>query len=341
MIKINKIRTVCTEVSGLSAGMSGRGDDLQEIELSSEKSAKLLVKGYTSKYVKDILKNQVIKKSKKFSCIHGSLCKMIDREIIIPVMFTNKDDYSFLIEETNYFDYEKRIMGFYENSRNKIFLILNNLSIGASGSIPDSSILSLMIHELMHYAYQNMRDEYKKIFNDLMLTFYKSFFDSYFYMDFSNQVIEKYVNSLYHLEAKSDAEPMLNELNNILNIAQEGTSQKDLAFMNFKALQKLFDCLSQDIKNDVGVEISKISRNFFTESMLYAYMIVFKKMNPELSKRINDVKDSPKFNSVFYQEFIASSEVSAMLAGTLVKEISKHQMVLKSNNPIAKMINAI
>jgi hypothetical protein len=341
MIKVKSIRTVCTEVSGLSASMSNRGENLEEIELSSESSSELLVKGFTSKYVKDILKEQVIKQSKNISSLHGPLCKLIDRDIITPVMFTNNDDYGYLVEETHYFDYEKRIMGFYDCNRNRIFLILNNLSIGASGSIPNSSILSLIVHELMHYSYQNAEKDYKKLFNDLMLTFYKTFFDEYFFMKYDDKLISKYVKSLYHLESNSDAGPMLNALNNLLNIAQTDTTQKDLAFMNFKALQKLFDCLSQDIKNDVGIKISEISRTFFTESMLKSYHKTFKTISPELSSRIENCKDQPKFSSIFYQEFIASSEVAAILAGTLIKEMSKYQISLKANNPITKIIKAI
>jgi len=44
---------------------------------------------------------------------------------------------------------------------------------------------------------------------------------------------------------------------------------------------------------------------------------------------------------VFYQEFIATSEVAAMLAGTLVRELYKQQISLQEDHPIAKMINTL
>ena len=44
---------------------------------------------------------------------------------------------------------------------------------------------------------------------------------------------------------------------------------------------------------------------------------------------------------LIYQEFIASSEVAAIIAGSLVKEIYSQQMFLDKKNPIAKMINSI
>ena len=222
----------------------------------------------------------------------------------------------------------------------RIFLNLRNLSICATGSVSNSSIISLMLHELMHYAYQNSNKAYMDIFNEYIHNFYKTFFNDYFEQEIPNKLIDKYVKSLYIFEKAMKGKEMFENLNNILEYAQT-KGDKNLAHMNSKAFEKLFLYLSGEVKNEVGIKLSELSRNFFTKSMITSYRETFNKMNPEIAKRYEGINDSVNFASVFYQEFIATSEVAAMISGLLVKEIYKQQINLNEDNPITMMITNI
>jgi len=339
-LRVKRIRKVCLEVSGLTptAMKNGNYGDIEEIELSED--GDLLKTGYTSNYVKNIIKDQVMRQNKKFEVIQDSLIRLIDNGVITPVMFTDSESFNILATQSNNYQYEKRIMGFYENERNRIFLLLNNVSVGGMGSACNSGIISLILHELMHYAYQNLINDYMVIFNTYIQTFYSDFFNHYYKMDIPKDQVEKYVKSLYKLEKNGKAGDMIDNLNDILEYAQE-KGDKNLAYMNSKAFEKLFMYLSEPLKNDTGAKIAQLSKSFFTESMLVAYEKTFCSMNKEIAQRYLTQNDSVKFNSVFYQEFIATSEVAAMLAGTLVRELYKQQITLQEDHPIAKMINTL
>jgi len=339
-LRVKRIRKVCMEVSGLTpiAMRNGNYGDIEEIELSAD--GDLLRTGYTSNYVKNIIKDQVILQNKKFEVIQDSLVRLIDNGVITPVMFTDNESFNILATQSNNFEYEKRIMGFYENERNRIFLLLNNVSIGGMGSASNSGIISLILHELMHYAYQNLLNDYMSIFNTYIQSFYSDFFKHYYKMDIPKNLLEPYVKSLYKMEKNNKTGDMVDKLNVILEYAQE-KGDKNLAYMNSKVFEKLFMYLSEPLKNDTGTKIAKLSKSFFTESMLVAYEKTFCSMNKEIAQRYLTQNDSVKFNSVFYQEFIATSEVAAMLAGTLVRELYKQQISLQEDHPIAKMINTL
>lgn len=338
-IYVKRIRKVCTEISGITPGMVKHSGDMEEIELAGE-DGELLKTGYTSPYVKKLFKDQVINQSKRFESVSDTLCRLIDEGVITPVTFTDNESFNLLVQNSDAFGYEKRIMGFYEGERNRIFLLINNVSVGGLGSIPNSTVLSLILHELMHYSYQNALKDYMYIFNDVVQDFYRTFFNKYFDGELPKNLIGSYVKSLYKMEKHGESGEMINNLNNILSHAQENFDQEK-AFMNSKAFEKLFLYLAKGTDNNTGVRIANLSKTFFTESMLYAYTKTFSSMNKQIVERLKVQNDKPHFASVFYQEFIATSEVSAMLAGTLVKEIFKQQISLDENHPIAKMINSL
>lgn len=338
-MKILKTRTVCTEITGLTPSMMQHAGEIEEVTLSDEKNT-LLSTGYTSPYVKNVIKDQVIDRSHKFKCVAKSLKSLIDLGTITPVMFSNSDSYAMMVDMFNVYEYEKRIMGFYQIDENKIYLLLNNLSIGASGSISNTSILSLMFHELMHYSFKNVKKDYMKIFNDHMIIFYSEFFKSFYELDIPNELIVNYLQGLYNLEATGKTEEMIDTINEILDYAQEN-GDENIAFMNSKAVARLFEYLSMDINNETGVKLGQLSQRFFREHMIKAYNVLFSKISPELYEIYKSRHKVMEFRSVFYQEFIASSEVSAMIAGSMVKELMMQQSTLNASNPIANMINTI
>lgn len=339
-MKITKKRTLCTEISGLTPSTMRNSGDIEEIQLSDDKESLISV-GFTSQYIRDIIKNQVIQPTKKFKCISNSLSKLIDNNVITPVMFTNNDTYALLVEQFNVYQYEKRIMGFYDTEKNSIFLLLNNVAIGAAGSISNSDILSLIIHELMHYSFKNLKKDYQLIFDDYMTDFYTHYFNNYLYTKFPKEIIRSYVVALYDLEYTGTSTKMVDELNKLLTFAEKNNENNNLCYMNFKALEKLFMLLSKTPDNNTGVKIGNLSKRFFLEQMTASYQYIFEKMCPTLSKYHTNRDEQVNFKSVFYQEFIASSEVSAMIAGTLVRELYLQQQELDKDNPISKMINTI
>jgi len=311
-MKIIKRRTLCTEISGLTPGMMKHGNsDIEELQLGDESSS-LLSTGFTSSYIKDSIKEQVIKRSTKFTCVAKSLCDLIDNGIITPVMFSNNDTYALLVDQFNVYNYEKRIMGFYDTEKNSIFLLLNNMSLGASGSIADSSILSLLLHELMHYSYQNVRKDYLEIFDKHIQKFYKTFFDIYFKLKIPEKLVKEYVTTLYDMESDGKVEEMIDATNVILDYAQEN-GKDEITYPNCKAICQMFGYLSSGVDNNTGAKLGQLSRNHFHDPMLEAYNIVFKDVSPELYKKYESRKETMMLRSVFYQEFIASSEVSAMI----------------------------
>ena len=341
-MKILKRRTVCTEITGLTPSMMQHAGEIEEIVLSDD-SESLLSTGFTSPYVKNVIKDQVIRKSNKFKCVAKSLIALIDTGVITPVMFSNSDSYAMMVDMFNVYEYEKRIMGFYQMDENKIYLLLNNLSIGASGSINNTSIMSLILHELMHYSFKNVKKDYMEIFDDHMNTFYTAFFKFFYETDIPDTLIRPYVKGLYHLEATGETEIMIDTINGILDYTQDEKNggNAHTAHMNSKAIAKLFEYLSGDVDNNVGVKLGQLSQSFFREPMIKAYNVLFDKIAPELYATHKSRKVPMDFRSVFYQEFIASSEVSAMIAGSMVKELMTQQATLESSNPIARMINTI
>jgi len=340
-VKITHRRIACTEISGLTPGMmKSGGHDIQEIELSDDNDS-LISKGYTSTYVKNIIKNQVINQSKKFNSISKSICNLIDRDVITPIMFTDNNEYAILVEQFNVYQYEKRIMGFYDTTKNSIYLLLNNVAIGAAGSISNTDIMSLIIHELMHYSFKNAYKKYQDIFDGHMTNFYQKFFNDYLFTNFPKEMIREYLLGLYKLEYNNDTQSMLDSLNELLSYAEDHTMNENIAFINFKAIETLFKYLSNNPSNDTGVKIGKLSKSSFTDPMLDAYQYIFNQINPTLVEYRKTRNENVLFKSVFYQEFIASSEVSAMIAGTLVRELTLQQQSLDKTNPIAEMINSI
>lgn len=349
MLKATRGRVVCTEISGLTPNMMKKNGQIQEIKLTGESKDSLIGTGYTSQYVKDIIKDQVFHRTKKFKSISESMCRLVDNGLITPIMFSNNDDYMHIIEEFNVYKYEKRIMGFFDQNENSIFLCLNNLSIGAVGSISDSSIVSLVAHELMHYACKNHFKEYKAIFDELTLRFYESFYKNYFCLkNIPENLLRNYVEAMYRMERNGKTKDMFDALDDICKYAEDNTTNEHLCYSNFKALESLFTLLGEEPDNATGVKIGKISRSYFAEHYEKAYNDTFFIMNPDMKQfydynRTENDKDKNRidFVSTFYQEFIASSEIAAMLAGTLIKELYSQQKELSKNNPVAELINSI
>ena len=348
-LKATRGRVVCTEISGLTPNMMKKNGQIQEIKLSGEDENSLIGTGYTSQYVKDILKDQVFSRTRKFKSVSKAMCKLIDNGLITPIMFTNNDDYAHIIESFNVYQYEKRIMGFFDQKENSIFLCLNNLGIGSMGSISDSSIISLIAHELMHYACKNHFQEYKEVFDDVTMAFYSVFYSAYFSLkSIPEKIIRTYVDAMYNMERTGKTKDMFEALDKITVYAENNTMDEASCYDNFKALEKLFQLLGKDPDNATGVKIGKISRSYFAPYYQYAYNVVFFAMNPYLKSfyddsRNSDEQDTNRINlvSTFYQEFIASSEISAMIAGTLVKELCTQQKELSKDNPVAHLINLI
>lgn len=342
-------RVVCTEISGLTPSMMKKNGQIQEIKLSDDKDS-LIGTGYTSQYVKDIIKDQVFRRSKKFESISESICKLIDNGLITPIMFSNNDEYMHIIETFNVYQYEKRIMGFFDTGANSIFLCLNNLSIGSVGSIADSSIISLIAHELMHYACKNHFKEYKEAWDLSTMAFYKLLFKEYFVLDsLPNEILRNYVDAMYNMERTGKTNAMFDALDEICHYAEHHTKNEHIAYDNCKALDTLFGYLNHEPDNETGVKIGKLSRSYFADYFRYVYNKIFFGMNPSMASFYDFNKGANNDNgeeridiiSTFYQEFIASSEISAMLAGTLVKELYTQQKPLDENTPLARIINNI
>lgn len=347
-LKATRGRVVCTEISGLTPSMMKKNGQIQEIKLSDDKKS-LIGTGYTSQYVKDIIKDQVFKRTRKFKSISDSMCRLVDNGLITPIMFSNNDDYMHIIENFNVYQYEKRIMGFYDIQENSIFLCLNNLSIGSTGSISDSAIVSLIAHELMHYACKNHFKEYKQVWDKSTMAFYKVLFKGYFYLDnIPNELIRNYVDAMYVMERNGKTNDMFNRLDEILKYAENNTTCEEKAYANYKALDKLFQYMCSEPDNKTGVKIGKLSRSFFNDCFQDTYNKIFFAMFPKLASYYDFNKGANQENknridvvSTFYQEFIASSEISSMLAGTLIKELYTQQKELEKDNPVAQIINNI
>ena len=347
-LKATRGRVVCTEISGLTPSMMKKNGQIQEIKLSNDNKS-LIGTGFTSQYVKDIIKDQVFKRTKKFQSISESMCRLVDNGLITPIMFSNNDEYMHIIENFNVYQYEKRIMGFYDTQENSIFLCLNNLAIGSAGSISDSSIVSLIAHELMHYACKNHFKEYKSIWDQSTMAFYKVLFKGYFCLDnIPNELIRNYVDAMYKMERNGNTKDMFIRLDDILKYAEDHTNDENTCYANYKALDRLFQYMCSEPDNKTGVKIGKLSRAFFAEHFQNAYNKIFFALNPKLASFYDfnkgaNQEDSNRIDviSTFYQEFIASSEISAMIAGTLIKELYTQQKELDKDNPVAKLINNI
>ena len=340
-------KVLLTEITGLTPGMMKQNGNIQQIELMDEDKKggdSLLATGFTSPYVKSVVKDQVFARSKKFASIADAMCRLVDRGVITPVMFSDNDDYMQIVENLNVYQYEKRIMGFYDMKANSIFLCLNNLSIGAQGSISNINVISLIAHELMHYACANSFAEYKKIFQPYILYFYTNFFRDFCYTSsLTEELINRYVASILFMERNGKSQYMFDALDGICNYVSDNADDIDSAFISVKAIEKLFEYLSQDTDNGTGVKIGKLSKTFFMQPFQRTYNKTFFKMNPDLEDSYRNKPEDSRvtFLCTFYQEFIASSEISAMLAGQLVRELYVQQRPLEETHPIAKLINAI
>ena len=97
-LKATRGRVVCTEISGLTPSMMKKNGQIQEIKLSNDNKS-LIGTGFTSQYVKDIIKDQVFKRTKKFQAISESMCRLVDNGLITPIMFSNNDEYMHIIEK--------------------------------------------------------------------------------------------------------------------------------------------------------------------------------------------------------------------------------------------------
>lgn len=329
----------CNEISGITSNLiQGK---IEKYKLSDDKNS-LLSLGLSSPDLKDLLKTQVFEKTKKFNILKNTLTNLVDKDIIIPIIFSNNDDFIHLLNHFKIFEYEKRIMGFFEPEKNQIFLLLNNLSLGPTGSISNTDIFSLVIHELIHYSMKNLTSSFISIFNDYLFSFYKKLFCNLFSIEnIPDDLITNYLNGLYILETKFEDKLMFEYLNKILAFAIS-KMDKEKANIFLKLFKTLFNLLSKEPDNETGNKLIEISSKFLEQPFYKSYKETFFEMNPNLKNYFNSNKNENKrkfsLKSIFYQEFLASSEVIAILAGTLVIELSALQMSLNENNPIAKMI---
>ena len=156
-------------------------------------------------------------------------------------------------------------------------------------------------------------------------------------------LINRYVAGILYMEREGKTKYMFEALDNICNYVSDNAEDKDMAYVSVRALERLFEYLTMGSDNGTGVKIGKLSKQFFTSPFQKTYNKVFFKMNPDMNDcyRNRDEDKRVNFISTFYQEFIASSEISAILAGQLTKELYSQQRTLAKDHPVAKLINAL
>lgn len=128
--------------------------------------------------------------------VQNSISALIKNQIIMPV-FLSKGSISLFVHKAFAEPIDKGILGFFEPEKNRIFIILDNNSNFLSYS-SNKRLTEVVIHECMHYAMQNYKNQTYNQFKEELIIYYSTFFKKYYNLSDApkKKAIEDYLQYL-------------------------------------------------------------------------------------------------------------------------------------------------
>jgi hypothetical protein len=188
--------------------------------------------GGTKLYSSDAIKSKflnAIDNQKILRPVADKIENLINRQIIVPA-FTNKNLIKLIGHKFLSDQFSKMVLGFYESSKNKIFLLDNNTKFLIF--MNNKELSSLTMHELQHYASRNLKSKFFNIHKNTFRTYFQSFYKIYLNIIVPDNIIDGFVQYvLKNFEyPQNQSTQFLVKFGDILfdNLQNRKVSEKDL-----------------------------------------------------------------------------------------------------------------
>jgi hypothetical protein len=189
--------------------------------------------GGTKLYSSDAIKSKflnAIDNQKILRPVADKIENLINRQIIVPA-FTNKNLIKLIGHKFLSDQFSKMVLGFYESSKNKIFILLDN-NTKFLIFMNNKELSSLTMHELQHYASRNLKSKFFNIHKNTFRTYFQSFYKIYLNIIVPDNIIDGFVQYvLKNFEyPQNQSTQFLVKFGDILfdNLQNRKVSEKDL-----------------------------------------------------------------------------------------------------------------
>ena len=223
---------------------------------------------------------------------------LVQKGIVVPT-FTTKSTMRFIMRKltANYFYYDPYtdIMGIYRGSKNKIYIIVGNLS-SIFGKSDDNALAHTLIHELIHMYAHNDGKSYLKLFMNDLIMYYKYVLDTLLNENYSKNICRKFIIGLF---VKFEQPAVVKYID-----------LKKYYIDSLKEETKNYDKLT-DSAHNIAISYALLARGYRTHISSNPELL---RINNIFGKAYSSVFNIDMGSLYFSQEMLATSEVIAKLA---------------------------
>jgi len=125
------------------------------------------------------------------SPVKDKIRNLIERQIIVPA-FVSKNVIRLIGHKFFSDQFEKLVLGFYDSSKNKIYILLDN-NTKFLFFMSNKALGLLTMHELQHYASLNLKFKFANLHKNTFRTYFRNFYKMYADVNLPDSIIDDIV----------------------------------------------------------------------------------------------------------------------------------------------------